>query len=51
MKQYYKKKKKNTVIAVTIQVLIFVLLSHGLVTPDSGNILQFESQISSVNHR
>lgn len=43
MKEYYKKKEKNTGIAVTIQELIFVLLSHGLVTQDSGNVLQLES--------
>lgn len=36
-------RKKNTCIAVTLWVLIFVLLSHSLVTPDSGNVLQLES--------
>lgn len=43
MKEYYKKKKKNAGIAVTIQVLIFVLLSHSPVTPDSRKVLQLES--------
>lgn len=43
MKEYYEKKEKNTGIAATIQVLIFVLLSHSPVTPDSGKVLQLES--------